>query len=174
MNALEITGLEQLILGLYLMAHGSIHVMFLFYHYDKNNDVYLGWSRRSWLLDKIVRQKFTPYIGKITWILIVILFVVSGLSLLLSGLDLLIINKYVLSLMIIISSAIATLAFIVFYDGLSPTPFHWILGVVINLVLIVFISFFPKNGSFLLVVLILIFVYGMLFHSRIISQITSP
>ncbi|UCE13017.1 MAG: hypothetical protein JSV04_12600 [Candidatus Heimdallarchaeota archaeon] len=171
MNALEITGLEELFLGLYLMAHGSIHVMFLFYHYDEKDNVYLGWSRRSWLLDKVIPQ-ITPYIGKIIWISIVILFGVSGLLLILSGLDLLDIDGYLLSVLIIISSAIATLAFIVFYDGLSPTPFHWILGVVINLVLIAFISFFPTNGTLVLVVLILIFVYGMLFHSRIISKIT--
>lgn len=166
MNAIEITGLEQLFLGLYLIAHGSIHVIFLFYHYDEKDNVYLGWSGRSWLLDKVISQKLTAYIGKITWILIVILFVVSGLSVL----DLPVINEY-LSPLIIISSAIATLAFIVFYDGLSPTPLHWILGVGINLVLITFIIFFPNTVSLLLIILILIFVYGMLFHSRIISQI---
>ncbi len=173
MNALEITGLEQVFLGLYLIAHGSIHVIFLFYHYDEKDNVYLGWSGRSWLLDKVTPQKWTTYIGKITWILIVILFGLSGLLLLLSGLNLLVLNEYS-SLLIIISSAIATLAFIVFYDGLSPTPFHWILGVVINLVLIAFIIFLPNNGLLLLVVLIGIFIYGMLFHSRIISQISTP
>ncbi|MFX0122993.1 MAG: hypothetical protein ACFFAE_05090 [Candidatus Hodarchaeota archaeon] len=173
MNALVLTELERLFLGVYLMAHGSIHVMFLFYHYDEKDNVYLGWSRQSWLLDKVIPQKFTSYIGKITWILIVILFGVSGLLLILSGFDLFVINEY-LSLLIIASSALATLAFIVFYDGLSPTPFHWILGVVINLVLIAFVIFLPSNGTLLLVILIGIFVYGMLFHSRIISQVTTP
>ncbi|UCG03336.1 MAG: hypothetical protein JSW11_04965 [Candidatus Heimdallarchaeota archaeon] len=168
MNVIEITELEQLLLGLYLMAHGSIHIMFLFYHYDEKDNAYLGWSRQSWLLDKVIAQKYTSYIGKITWILIVILFGVSGLLLALSGLGLFVINEY-LSLLIIVSSAIATLAFIVFYDGLSPTPFHWILGVVINLVLIAFTIFFPNNGTLVLGTLILIFLYGMLIHSRIIS-----
>ncbi|MFX1537866.1 MAG: hypothetical protein ACFFDI_27050 [Promethearchaeota archaeon] len=173
MAVLELTELEQLLLGLYIMAHGSIHVMFLFYHYDEKDKVHLGWSRKSWLLDKVIPQKFTNYIGKITWILIVILFGFSGLILLLSGLNFISINEN-LSLLIIISSVIATLAFIVFYDGLSPTPFHWILGVVINLVLIAFVVFFPNNGMLALAALILIFLYGMLFHSRIISKITTP
>ena len=173
MTVLELTGLEQLFLGLYLIAHGSIHVIFLFYHYDEKDNVYLGWSRRSWLLDKVIPQKIISYIGKFTWILIVILFGVSGLLLLLSGLDQLVLNEYS-SLLIIISSTIATLAFIVFYDGLSPTPFHWILGVVIDLVLIAFVIFLPSSGTLLLVILVGIFVYGMLFHSRIVSQITTP
>jgi hypothetical protein len=173
MNALEITGLEQLFLGLYLMAHGSIHIIFLFYHYDEKDNVYLGWSGRSWLLDKVIPQKFTTYIGKITWIIIVILFAVSGLLLILSGLDLIVINEY-LSLLIIISSSIATLAFILFYDGLSPTPFHWILGVIINLVLISFVIFLPSSGTLLLVILILIFVYGMLIHSKVLDKMTTP
>jgi hypothetical protein len=172
MNTLEITGLEQLLLGLYLVAHGSIYIIFLFYHYDDKDNVYLGWSRKSWLLDKVIPQKFTIYIGKITWTLIVLLFVVSGLLLLLSGLDLFVIPEYV-SPLIIISSTIAILAFILFYDGLSPTPLHWILGVLINLVLIAFIIFFPNNGTLVLVILILIFVYGMLFHTKILDQITS-
>ena len=173
MTVLEITELEQLLLGLYLMAHGSIHIIFMFYHYDEKDNVHLGWSRKSWVLDKIIPQKYTNYIGKVTWILIVILFGVSGLILLLSGLNFIVINEN-LSLLIIISSVIATLAFIVFYDGLSPTPFHWILGVVINLVLIAFVTFFPNNGVLALAILILIFLWGMLFHSKVISQISSP
>ncbi|MFX1285353.1 MAG: hypothetical protein ACFFB5_17020 [Promethearchaeota archaeon] len=172
MTVLEITDLEKLLLGLYIMAHGAIHIMFMFYHYDEKDNVHLGWSRKSWLLDKVLPQKITNYIGKITWILIVILFGVSGLILLLSGLNFIGINEN-LSLLVIISSVIATLAFIVFYDGLSPTPFHWILGVVINLVLITFVIFFPNNGSLALAILILIFLWGMLFHSRVVSQIST-
>ncbi|MFW9902968.1 MAG: hypothetical protein ACFFFH_01430 [Candidatus Thorarchaeota archaeon] len=172
MAVLELTELEQLLLGLYIMAHGLIHIMFMFYHYDEKDNVYLGWSRRSWLLDKVIPQNATTYIGKISWILIVILFGVSGLLLILAGLNLFVINEFV-SLLIIISSIVATLAFIIFYDGLSPTPFHWILGIVINLVLIAFVIFFPNNGMLALGILVLIFLYGMLFHSRIISQITS-
>ncbi|MFX1508474.1 MAG: hypothetical protein ACFFDC_20530 [Promethearchaeota archaeon] len=171
MAMLDLTELEQLLLGLYIMAHGSIHIIFMFYHYDEKDNVHLGWSRKSWLLDKIISQNMTNYIGKITWIIIVILFGLSGLTLILAGLNLFVINEY-LSLLIIISSLIATLAFIIFYDGLSPTPFHWILGVVINLVLIAFVIFFPNNGTLALGILIIIFLYGMLFHSRILSQIS--
>lgn len=165
MNILEITGIEQLFLGLFLIAHGLIHLIFLIYKYDEKSNVYTGWSGRSWLLDKVIPLKLTTYIGKITWVLIMILFVLSGLSVL----DLLGINDY-LTPLIIISSAIATLAFIIFYDGLSPTPYHWILGVVINLVLIAFVIVFPNDISLLLPILIVIWLWGMFFHTKILPQ----
>jgi hypothetical protein len=168
MNITEITGIEQLFLGLFLIAHGLIHLIFLIYNYDEKENVYTGWSGRSWLLDKVIPLKLTTYIGKITWVLIMILFVLSGLSVL----DLLAINDY-LTPLIIISSAIATLAFIIFYDGLSPTPYHWILGVAIDLVLIAFVIVFPNDISLLLPILIIIWLYGMVFHTKIIPKSTA-
>ena len=168
MNILEITGIEQLFLGLFLIAHGLIHLVFLIYSYDEKSNVYTGWSGRSWLLDKVIPLKLTTYIGKITWVLIMILFVLSGLAVL----DLLAINDY-LTPLIVISSAIATLAFIIFYNGLSPTPYHWILGVVINLVLIVFVIVFPNDVLLLLPILILIWLWGMFFHTKIIPKTTA-
>jgi len=169
MNASEIKGLEQLFFGLFLIIHGLIHLIFLIYSHDKKSNEYVGWSGRSWLLDKVIPPNLTTYIGKATWILIVILFVVSGLSVL----DLLVMNDY-LAPLIIISSAIATLAFIIFYDGLSPTPFHWILGVVINSALIAYIIFFPNNVLLVLAILLLITLYGILLHSKILAKITTP
>ncbi|MFX1249282.1 MAG: hypothetical protein ACFFBQ_17965 [Promethearchaeota archaeon] len=169
MNGLEITGFEQLFFGLFLIIHGLIHLIFLLYNYDEKSKVYVGWSGRSWLLDKVIPPNITTYIGKVTWILIMILFVGSGLAVL----DLLVISDY-LAPLIIISSAIATLAFIIFYNGLSPTPFHWILGVVINLALITYIIFFLDNILLLLVILILITLYGILVHSKIVSKLAIP
>ncbi|MFX0086533.1 MAG: hypothetical protein ACFFAU_12755 [Candidatus Hodarchaeota archaeon] len=168
MNILEITGLEQLFLGLFLIAHGLIHLIFLIYSYDKNSNVYTGWSGRSWLLDKFIPLKLTTYIGKMTWILIMVLFVLSGLAVL----DLLPLDDF-LVLLIVISSTVATLAFIIFYNGLSPTPYHWVLGVVINLAFIVFIIIFPNDISLLLPILILIWLWGMFFHTRIIPKRTA-
>ncbi len=168
MNILEITGLEQIFLGLFLIAHGLIHLIFLIYSYDKNSNVYTGWSGRSWLLDKLIPLKLTTYIGKMTWILIMILFVLSGLAVL----DLLPLDGY-LVLLIIISSTVATLAFILFYNGLSPTPYHWVLGVVINLAFVIFVVIFPNDISLLLPILVLIWLWGMFFHTRIIPKTTA-
>jgi hypothetical protein len=169
MNAFGITGIEQLFLGVYLMAHGSIYSIFLIYRFDEDSKSYLGWTGRSWLLNRVIPPDITKYVGKATWILIIILFIGSGLAIL----DLLVINE-LLAPLIIFSSALATLAFIVFYDGLSPTPFHWILGVVINLVLIAYAIFVPSNALLVLGVLVFITLYGMLFHIRIVSRIITP
>ncbi len=168
MNLLELTGLEEILLGLYLMAHGGIHLIFLFNFYDEEKNVYTGWSGRSWLLEKGLSLKLTSYIGKITWVVITILFIVSGLGVL----DFLVLDDY-LTLLIILTSTLATLAFIVFYNGLSPTPYHWILGVVINLVLIFFLVVFPNDIGFLLPSLVAIFLWGVLFHSKVIPHTSS-
>ncbi|MFW9778192.1 MAG: hypothetical protein ACFFE8_04995 [Candidatus Heimdallarchaeota archaeon] len=166
MNAFGMTELEQLFFGVYLMAHGSIYSIFLIYRFDKDSDAYLGWNGRSWLLDNIIPENIVNFIGKATWILIVLLFIVSGLAIL----DLLILDEF-LGPLIIISATIATFAYIIFYDGLSPTPFHWILGVVINLAVIAFVIFFPSNVILLLAILILVTLYGMLFHVKIVSRV---
>ena len=169
MTNLEITDFTQIILGLFIIAHGLIHLIFLLYSYDEKKATYMGWSGRSWLLDKFLPSNYTTYLGKATWVLIMILFTASGLSVL----NLIILNEYS-ALLITISSAIATLAFIVYYNGLSPTPFHWILGVVINLCLITYVIFFPNDALLLLILLGLIILYGMLFHSRVLSKVAKP
>lgn len=165
MNIGDIKGLEQLFLGMFLIAHGLIHLIFLIYKYDEESKVYTGWSGRSWLLDKVIPVKFTTYIGKIAWVLIMILFVLSGLSVL----DLLVLNDY-LAPLIIISSILAALSYIIFFDGLFPTPYHWILGLIIDMVLIVFVIFSPHDISLLLPILILIWLWGMFIHTKIIPK----
>ncbi|MHA2100230.1 MAG: hypothetical protein ACW99A_16265, partial [Candidatus Kariarchaeaceae archaeon] len=69
MNSLGITGLEQIFLGLFLIAHGSIYIMFLFHFVDKEKNQHLGRSGKSWILSKIINEKLTNYIGKASWIL---------------------------------------------------------------------------------------------------------
>lgn len=168
MNLLELSGLEETFLALYLIAHGGIHLIFMFNFHDEQKKEHTGWSGRSWLLEKILPLEFTSYIGKITWFAITILFVVSGLGVL----DFLILDDY-LALLIIFTSTLAALAFIVFYNGLSPTPYHWILGIIIDLVLIIFLIVFPNDIWFLLPCLIVIWLWGMFFHTKVIPYSSS-
>ncbi len=168
MNLIELAGLEEIFLGLYLIAHGGIHLIFIFNFYDEEKKVYTGWSGRSWLLEKVLSSKVTSYIGKITWVVVAVLFIVSGLGVL----DFLVLDDY-LPLLIIVSSVFATLAFLVYYNGLSPTPYHWILGVVINLGLLFFLIVFPNDIWFLLPFLVAIWLWGMLFHTKVIPHSSS-
>ena len=165
MNIIELTGLEETFLGLYLIAHGGIHLLFLFNFYDEKSKKYTGWSGKSWLLEKVLPLQVVSNIGKITWLVITILFVVSGLGVL----DFFILEEF-LSLLIILASALGALAFFLFFNGLGPTPYHWILGVVIDLALIIFLVIFPNDILLLLPLLGTIFIWAVLFHNRVIPQ----
>ena len=167
MDLFGFTEIEKIFFSIYLIAHGLVHWVFLLYKYDEKEGGHVGWSRQSWLLDKVINKDLVRNIGFLTWILIAVLFVLSGLSVL----DVPVINEF-FNPLIIISSVIATLAFIIFFDGLFPTPYHWILGVVINLALITFLIFFSEDIQLILAILIIIFLYGMLLHTKIISQVT--
>ena len=164
MNSFGITGYEQILIGLYLIAHGLIHLIFLIYVKDEKTNNYTGWSRSSWLLDKILSRQFTKITGFITWIVIAILFVISGLGIL----DILPLNE-LLSPILIIVSILAIGGYIVFFNGLSPTPYHWILGIVIDLLILCFIGFFSDNALLFLLLLLIVWLYGMVFHTRVLS-----
>ncbi|MFW9930663.1 MAG: hypothetical protein ACFFD1_14840 [Candidatus Thorarchaeota archaeon] len=166
MNSLGISGFEQIFLGLFLIAHGSIYIIFLFLFYDEKSKAYLGWTGKSWVLSKIIDEKLTKYAGKILWIITIIFFVLSGLSIL----NVPVIEEYSTPL-IVIASIIAILAFIIFFDGLSPTPYHWILGSVINIALLAFVLFFNDNIILIIGILVLITLWGLLFHTKLIKLI---
>ncbi|MHA2249646.1 MAG: hypothetical protein ACXAD7_04750 [Candidatus Kariarchaeaceae archaeon] len=163
-NNLVLSSYEQIFLGVYLIIHGLIHVVFLIHIHDKQNNSFVGWSGKSWLLDRVANRRLINLIGKLIWILIVILFVLGGLAVFK-----VFATDFAIRL-IIVASIIATLAFIVFYDGLAPTPLHWILGVAVNVVLIIFIAFWRSNVTLLVAILILIWLYGMFIHTKIIPQ----
>ena len=165
MNILELSGLEEVFLGIYLMAHGGIHLIFLFDFYDEEKKIHTGWIGRSWLLEKVLPLKMSTYIGKILWIMITGFFVSSGLVVL----DILPLDDVLVPL-ILIGSTLAIITFIISYNGLMPTPYHWILGVIIDLSLITFLVFLPNEIIFLLLILVLVFIWAVLFHNRVIPQ----
>jgi hypothetical protein len=69
---------------------------------------------------------------------------------------------------ILISSVVGILVYLSCYDGIEPTPVHWILGPVINLILILYVLFFEGNYELLFILLGIVTVYGMLFHTKLI------
>ena len=140
MNSLGITGLEQVFLGIYLIAHGWIHVIFLFYFNDKKTNIFTGWSGKSWLLGKILPDKIIKIVGSLIWLSIAILFVISGLGIL----DVPNIGDYLVPV-IALSCVIGIIGFVLFFKDLFPTPYHWILGILIDLCVFVFIVFLSSN-----------------------------
>ena len=163
MNALNITGIEQLVLGVYLIAHGLIYLMFLFYFKDKDKNTHTGWSGKS-LLSSVLPENINKISGKIMWLLTSILFAVSGIGVL-DILDL----KDVLIPVLILASIIGIIAHLIYWVGLSPTPYHWVLGLVINIAILFFVIFLFRNIPLLVYLLIAIWVYGMLLHTKVLS-----
>ena len=168
MNSLGINGYEQIFLGLYLIAHGLIHIIFLFYFKDQNTNIFTGWSGKSWLLGKILSDKLIKIIGSIIWLSIAGLFVISGFAIA----DLPNIGDLLVPI-IVLSCILPIIAFILFFKDLYPTPYHWILGVVIDLCVLVFILLFSSNIQLLVVLLIVIWLWGMLFHTKFINLLNT-
>ena len=165
---LDTIDVVTILLGIYIMAHGGIHLIFLGYFKDEKTNVYTGWSRQSWLLGKIMSDEMVKITGFVTWIIIALFFGISGLIIL----SILPFNEY-LNVLVISVSILAIIAYIVFFNGFGPTPYHWILGVVINGLIIIFYSFFLSEMFMLLVLLILVWAYGMVFHTKVINAIKS-
>jgi hypothetical protein len=163
MNTFGITGIEQMLLGLYLIGHGFIHWIFLIYVKDSKTNTFTGWSRKSWLLDKFLPEKIIKIIGFLTWLTIAVLFIISGLGIL----DILSLNDLLTPLLITVS-ILAILAYFIFIDGLVPTPYHWILGIVIDFIALL-IVFFSASIQVFLILLVVVWIYGMVFHTRVIS-----
>ena len=157
------TDIGILLLGLYIIAHGGIHLIFLGNFKDSKKNELTGWSRKSWLLDKIFNTQVVKVIGIITWILIAVLFAVSGL-IILNVIQL----QELLSSLLIFVSLLAIGAYILFFDGLEPTPYHWILGVVINFLILVFYAFLTAETGLLLALLLIVWAYGMFIHSKVL------
>ena len=168
MNTFGITGTEQILLSVYLIAHGLIHIVFLFYFNDKKTNIFTGWSGKSWLLGKFLSDNLIKPLGYIMWVSISVLFVISGLAIL----DVPDIGNLLVPLLVFVC-CLAIAAFVVFFNDLYPTPYHWILGAIIDFVILAFIVFFSNNAQLLLIALIAIWLYGMFIHTKIVSQFTT-
>ena len=161
---IELADIETILLGVYIIAHGGIHLIFLGNFKDEKTNIFTGWSKKSWLLDKFMNVQEVKITGFITWITIAILFGLSGLIIL----DIVHLSTY-LSAIIILASIIGILAYVIFYNGFQPTPYHWILGVVINGLIILFYGLFIESLSILLVLLLIVWAYGMTFHTKLLK-----
>lgn len=166
MNTLGITGYEQIFLGLYLIAHGLIHGVFLFYFKDSKTNIFTGWSGKS-LYSTFLSDNLNKITGRVVWFLVALLFTVSGLG----TLDIIDFGEMLIPF-IAITSLVGIVAYVLYFTGLEPTPYHWILGLLVDLVIISFIMFFSSNIEMLLVLLIVIWLYGMFVHIKLVNLFT--
>ena len=157
MESLNLTGAPQLFFGIYLIVHGLIHSLFLSYSLNTDTNTYTGWSGKSWILNPFLNSNLIEVIGKIIWAMIIILFVISGLAVL--GLQYI---KNYIEVLIIISSLIAIIAFLIFFDGLSPTPYNFLIGLTIDFVFLVYTLFYPSEQNVVMIILACLFIVGII------------
>lgn len=119
----------HILFGILLIIHGLVFFMFLIYVKLPEEEGYLGWSRKSWLLDRFLGEKIVKIVGIVLWLLVMVGFVVSGIIILSKIESWRIID--------IIASFISLIAFALFWKELKPKPKYFILGPIIAIINIV-------------------------------------
>ncbi|MHA1691001.1 MAG: hypothetical protein ACTSU7_05140 [Candidatus Heimdallarchaeaceae archaeon] len=69
----------DIIIGILLILHGLIFAMFLVHVKLPEEDQYFGWSRKSWLLDRILGEKIIKITGLFLWSFVIVGFIVQVL-----------------------------------------------------------------------------------------------
>lgn len=157
MESINLTGSNQIFFGVYLIIHGLIHSLFLTYSLNEDKKTYTGWSGDSWIFKNSLDSNTILTMGKIIWVLIIILFILSGGSVL--GLPYL---KNYTDLLIIVSSILAISAYIIFFNGLYPSPYEYLLGLSIDIVFLAFVLFYPSESYPIMIILSIIFIIGLI------------
>ncbi len=125
----------QTIIGILLLLHGLISAMFIFYvKVPDKEDEYFGWSRKSWLLDKILSENVVKIIGFVLWSLVIAGFVVSGIVLFT--------ETEFWRLLTITMSFVSLLPYILFWKDLYPKPRYFIVGPLVAIGVIIALLIF--------------------------------
>ena len=120
--------LYQIAIGLIIIAHGLVHLMFEFYIQDSTNNKNVGWSGDSWFLAKFFDENSVKIIGRIFWGLVIVGFVVAGIG----YLELPIFVDW-REITIIFSSVLSLISFTLFWNGLGPSPRYYIVGIILDI-----------------------------------------
>lgn len=132
----------DIIIGILLILHGLIFTMFLVYVKLPEEDQYFGWSRKSWLLDRILGEKIIKITGLFLWSLVIVGFIVSGIVLFT--------GNEVWSLIAIITSFVSLLPFLLFWPDLEPKPKYFIVGPIVAVGIIIALLIFQWPTSTIL------------------------
>lgn len=116
------------LIGILLIIHGLIHIMFEFYISDPSG-AGVGWSGQSWLLTSLLGNLVVLIFGRLLWTVAIISFVAAGVAVLF--------KKKLWRWLDVLAAAVSLLAFILFWDGLMPEPIYWIVGPIIAVITLV-------------------------------------
>jgi hypothetical protein len=116
------------LIGILLIIHGLILIMFEFYITDPSGPG-VGWSGHSWLLTSLLGNPVILIFGRLLWTVAIISFVAAGVAVLL--------KKKMWRWLDVLAAAVSLLAFILFWDGLMPEPIYWIVGPIVAVITLV-------------------------------------
>jgi len=112
--------IRRLILGLLLIAHGWVHVIFQFEFINTDTGEHIGWNGTSWLLTNVLDDQIVLLIGRIFWGAAMVLFILAGIAVLMKHRN----WRY----MAVSAAAVSLSSFILFWNGLVPYPLLYVLG----------------------------------------------
>jgi len=134
--------------GIYLVFHGLIHQSLTEENLEEKTQVYSGSSGHSWLLERFMDYETTQALGKMIWMSLVFLFIIAGLGILaLPWVNLL--PEFI----ILLASFLSIAAYFLFFNGLDPTPYHWLLAPLIDITLILYILVFSSSSYEIMIIL---------------------
>ena len=150
-----LTGYYQYFFGIYLIMHGLIHLSIVNYSEESGKPV--GWNRKSWLFSGKLAPELISLLGRIAWLGVIILYILAGIGIFnLPGL------KSLTTQFIGIASIIALIAFIVFIDGLKPTPYNWLIGIAIDIVLVLYLTILKDETQLVMIFLHVLALMGFI------------
>lgn len=121
------------LIGIFFVLHGLVHLLYFSISQGWIIDESIGWSMDSWLLSGILHPSGIKIIASISFAIIIILFLISGILVLVDS------DYWIQS--ILISTIFSSFIFLIFWDGhLSKLPDQGIIGILINVAIIIFIQ----------------------------------
>ena len=135
--------MRKQIIGLLLIIHGWIHVIFQFEFINPDTSEHIGWNGTSWLLTNILDGQIVLLIGRIFWAATLVLFILAGIAVLKEH------KKW--RDIDVIASIVSLSAFIIFWDGLVPYPLQYVVGpsvAIVTLIALLVVRWPPDSWIF--------------------------
>jgi len=112
--------MRKQIIGLLLIIHGWIHIIFQFEFVNPDTSEHVGWNGNSWLLTNTLDAQIVLLLGRLFWGAALVLFILTGIA---------VFREYQKwRILDIVASIVSLSAFIIFWDGLVPYPLQYIVG----------------------------------------------
>jgi hypothetical protein len=122
----------RILIGVFIVLHGLVHLLYfaLSRKYFELEPPLVGWPERSWVLSRRLNASTTRSVASVLYVLATILFVVSGISVL--------IEAAWATPLLVVASVFSSAIIYLFWDGSRRRmPDKGLIGIPINIALLV-------------------------------------